>query len=265
MFSLCVVSPLSRTPSHPPHPLITHHTGTDEGKEERAEEAEETVTSPETPTPITPTRSTSTSGAGGAADQEPNSNSNSFLSPVAPGDVSPTDEPTAVVLINSIFHLLFLPDFTIDDPTSDFGEDDVDSPAFKAALMWAPGVGTSSMHKTMTNSTAFDINRIEVLRLMVAAFCDALFQNPERFDPCGSMWLEVATSVDAPYADIVLCSLMNTVLAYDPVGWGMPYAETMHTDTAKQLMHSAIQVRVWACCTLYEWHDILSQKGMGYI
>ena len=25
------------------------------------------------------------------------------------------------------------------------------------------------------------------------------------------------------------------------------------------------QVRVWACCTLYEWPAILSQKGIGYL
>jgi hypothetical protein len=37
-------------------------------------------------------------------------------------------------------------------------------------------------------------------------------QNPDSYDSCASMWLEVATSSDAPYAEIVLFSLMNTVL-----------------------------------------------------
>lgn len=50
-------------------------------------------------------------------------------------------EPLAVILINTIFHLMFLPDLTVEDPGEDFNESDVNSPAFKAALMWAPGVG----------------------------------------------------------------------------------------------------------------------------
>lgn len=39
-----------------------------------------------------------------------------------------------------------------------------------------------------------------------------LTQNPDSYDSCASTWLEVATSSDAPYAEIVLFSLMNTVL-----------------------------------------------------
>lgn len=56
------------------------------------------------------------------------------------GDIQES-EPLAVILINTIFHLMFLPDLTVEDPGEDFNENDVNSPAFKAALMWAPGVG----------------------------------------------------------------------------------------------------------------------------
>jgi hypothetical protein len=44
-------------------------------------------------------------------------------------------EPLAVILINTIYHLLFLPEFTIDDPNSEFNEGDMDTPAFKNALI----------------------------------------------------------------------------------------------------------------------------------
>jgi len=108
--------------------------------------------------------------------------------------------------------------------------------------MWATGVG--SFEKSVTLSTAFDNNRIEVLRVMLAAFCDPLFRSPARFEPCASLWLEVATSSEAPYAEIVLYSLMNTVLGYDPVGWGMPYGNLVSTDTAQPLMEVAVQVLV---------------------
>ncbi len=119
-------------------------------------------------------------------------------------------EPLAVILVNTIYHLLFLPDFTIEDPNVDFNENDVDTPAFKSALMWAPGVG--SIEKTVVTSTQFDTNRAEILRLLIGAFSDSLFQNPDSYDSCASLWLEVATSVDAPYAEIVFNSLINAVL-----------------------------------------------------
>ena len=57
------------------------------------------------------------------------------------GEDTQESEPLAVILVNTMFHLLFLPDFTIDDPNIEFSPNDVNSPEFKAALMWAPGVG----------------------------------------------------------------------------------------------------------------------------
>lgn len=119
-------------------------------------------------------------------------------------------EPLAVILVNTLFHLLFLPDFTVEDPNMEFSESDINTKEFKTALMWAPGVG--STEKAIAGSTQFDSNRVDVLRVMIAAFSDPLFQNADNYDACASMWLEVATSVDAPYAEIVFYSLMNTVL-----------------------------------------------------
>lgn len=126
-------------------------------------------------------------------------------------DGNPHDsEPLAVILVNTLFHLLFLPDFTIEDPNMTFEEGDINTQAFKTALMWAPGVG--STEKAVVNSTQFDGNRVDVLRVMIAAFSDSLFQSADTYDSCASMWLEVATSADAPYAELIFYSLMNTVL-----------------------------------------------------
>jgi len=151
-------------------------------------------------------------------------------------------EPLAVILVNSIFHLLFLPDFTIEDPNKDFNEQDVNTQAFKSALMWAPGVGCSE--KTLANSSQYDWNRIEILRLMIAAFSDSLFQNPDSYDSCESLWLEVGTSPDVPYGEIVFCSLMNVVLGYDPIGYGLPYGKQFTNDSAFQLMEVSIQALI---------------------
>eukprot|EP01034_Spumella_vulgaris_P003302 gene3302-4254_t len=48
--------------------------------------------------------------------------------------------------------------------------------------MWAPGVG--STEKTVVNSTQFDTNRIDIIRLMIAAFSDSLYQNADTYDSC---------------------------------------------------------------------------------
>ena len=39
------------------------------------------------------------------------------------GGISARREPLAVILVNSLLHMLFLPDFTIEDPNMDFGEE----------------------------------------------------------------------------------------------------------------------------------------------
>ena len=133
------------------------------------------------------------------------------ISRLATEEGQPHDtEPLAVVLVNTLFHLLFLPDFTIEDPQTEFTERDLNTIEFKSALMWSPGVG--SVEKTVVNSSSFDGNRIDILRVMIAAFSDSLYQSADTYDSCASMWLEVATSVDAPYAELIFYSLINTVL-----------------------------------------------------
>ena len=76
--------------------------------------------------------------------------------------------------MNSIFHLLFLPDFTIEDPNMDFNEQDLGSQSFKSALLWAPGVGCAE--KALAAGSQYDRNRIEILRLLLAACSDSLYQ-----------------------------------------------------------------------------------------
>lgn len=108
--------------------------------------------------------------------------------------------------------------------------------------MWAPGVG--SVEKSVAYSTQYDGNRVDILRVLIAIFSDALYQSPSSYDCCASLWLEVATSVDAPYADILFYSLINVVLGYDPMGWGVPYGNLVAKDTLKNLMETAVHVLV---------------------
>jgi hypothetical protein len=154
----------------------------------------------------------------------------------AGGEEFQESEPLGVILVNTIFHLLFLPDFTIEDPNMEFNETDIDSPAFKEALMWND--------HSVTTSTPYDSNRIDILRLMLTTFCDSLYQNADSYDSCASLWLEVATSIEAPYSEIVFHSLLNSVLGYDPIGYMLPYGNLVSTDTARNVMESSLQVLI---------------------
>ena len=83
--------------------------------------------------------------------------------------------------------------------------------------MWAPGL---AVHEdVMVRSVAFDNNRIEVLRLLLGALCDPLYQSAEDFNPTKSRWLAVATALDVPNAELLFYSLMNATLGFDPVGF----------------------------------------------
>jgi hypothetical protein len=56
--------------------------------------------------------------------------------------------------------------------------------------------------------------------------------------------LEIATSADVPYGEIVFASLMNVVLGYDPVGWGVPYGGVFSADTAKQVIQASNRFKI---------------------
>jgi hypothetical protein len=79
--------------------------------------------------------------------------------------------------------------------------------------------------------------------MSASCLCE-LCQNPDSFDPCASLWLEVGTSPEVPYAEIVFCSLMNVVLGYDPIGYGLPYGKLVGGDTAFSLMEVSVQALV---------------------
>ena len=149
-------------------------------------------------------------------------------------------EPLAVILVNTIFHLLFLPDFTIEDPDTNFKEEDLQSEDFKSALVWTLGIGPSKVSTISNTVTQYDKNRTEILRLMLSAFCDALFQLPTDLDPCGSLWLEVATSADVPYAEILFNSLMNTILTFDPLN--LEYINMGGYSNSQDFAETAVRV-----------------------
>ena len=148
-------------------------------------------------------------------------------------------------------HLLFLPGFTVDPGAfdePDFGTDAENGDAAAAAdgggggggsgghgelmyalqhpgAVWAPGVfGVDE--ELVVRSPAYDRNRAEVLRLFLALLCEPLFVPADLFDPARrghGPWAAAATRPGVPLAPLLFASLLNTVVDFDPVGWGVPY------------------------------------------
>lgn len=175
-------------------------------------------------------------------------------------------EPLALLVVHAAMHMLFLPQFTCDfhetkESKSRFvrGNEDKDDRDMRAeaglhpktvqngvslvprpnSIVWAAGAGLNANDVgSESASRKFDKNRIEVLRLMLAACCDPLFSPADEYNPLASRWLSVATAADAPNASCLFYSLLNTVLSFDPAqGLGL-------SDSQVQLVELSTQVLV---------------------
>lgn len=99
------------------------------------------------------------------------------------------------------------------------------------SILWAPGVGVGAQNLGFDASTRkYDKNRIEILRLLLAACSDPLYSPADSYNPLASRWLAVATAADAPNAPCLFYSLLNTVLCYDPRGGSIGFSQSTHAS-----------------------------------
>jgi len=137
-----------------------------------------------------------------------------------------------------------------------------------AAVVWAPGVGftldgkclllSNGSDDNMTNKTIitqndqvlnpelaftrkYDKNRIEVLRLLLAACSDPLFSPADEYNPLASRWMSIAVAADSPNASCLFYSLLNTVVSYDPSNSSFGGAK-FASDTHVKLVELSAQV-----------------------
>lgn len=152
-------------------------------------------------------------------------------------------------LIHAIMGLLFLPDYTVSNQAyKGYGEelqcvirsDESQEPRVYPSVLWAPGVGYPDAN---VNSTVqFDKNRKEVLKLLLTCFSGILFQTAESCTSWSDRFLKIATADECPFASTLFYSLLNVMVTYDPVGWGVPYATTIVNDDRDSLVDAALQV-----------------------
>lgn len=175
-------------------------------------------------------------------------------------------EPLALLVVHAAMHMLFLPQFTCDfhenkdtettsylrrseekddkDIREDAGmqpktiDNGVSMAPLPASIVWASGLGISAAQiGGESTSRKYDKNRIEVLRLVLAACCDPLFSPADEYNPLASRWLAVATAADAPNASCLFYSLMNTILSFDPSqGLGVSDSHVQLVELSSQVM-----------------------------
>lgn len=203
-------------------------------------------------------------------------------------------EPLALLVVHAAMHMLFLPQFTCDyyedaslqgshtnirakRPETKEDQDLKAEAGLKVkrvewgvsiiptptSIVWAPGSGVTAAEMGFdASSRKYDKNRIEVLRLLLAALCDPLFSPADEYNPLASRWLAVASAADAPNAVCLFYSLLNTILGYDPrsVNVTTGFSEGNHV---KLVELSAQVLCILLDCGLPGRPDpVLDQKGL---
>nr|KAF6286801.1 HID1 domain containing [Pipistrellus kuhlii] len=137
--------------------------------------------------------------------------------------------PLAESLLLAIADLLFCPEFTVQShrrSTVDLAEDmhSLDS----CEYIWEAGVGFA--HSPQPNYI-HDTNRTELLKLLLTCFSEAMYLPPAPDSDGSNPWVQFFCSTENRHALPLFTSLLNTVCAYDPVGYGIPYNHLLFSTT----------------------------------
>ncbi|KAI8833717.1 high-temperature-induced dauer-formation protein-domain-containing protein [Chytridium lagenaria] len=98
---------------------------------------------------------------------------------------------------------------------------------------------------TPTSATLVN-NRIEVLRLLLTILSYTMYISTGEVLKKTNKWaIVVATGLDKKTILTLLCSLLNTAMSYDPVGWGLiPYNHMLFGDSQEHYISLCIQLLV---------------------
>uniref|UniRef100_A0A8C2S306 HID1 domain containing n=1 Tax=Capra hircus TaxID=9925 RepID=A0A8C2S306_CAPHI len=139
--------------------------------------------------------------------------------------------PLAESLLLAIADLLFCPDFTVQSHRRS---------TVGSQLVWA-GVGFA--HSPQPNYI-HDMNRMELLKLLLTCFSEAMYLPPAPDSSSVNPWVQFFCSTENRHALPLFTSLLNTVCAYDPVGYGIPYNHLLFSDYREPLVEEAAQVLI---------------------
>lgn len=147
-------------------------------------------------------------------------------------------------LLDSLTSLLFFPGISTVNFT-ETAEERAKLNEIPLKYCWAAGVGTKTT--VPYNSAGYlDANRREILLCLLASLSASVYSPPAAADPNApsntNRWLEEFVTRRRSSGRSLLASLLNVVLRYDPIGWGVPYNYTLFFDVPEQLMNISIQL-----------------------
>ncbi|KAJ3189593.1 hypothetical protein HK101_008859 [Irineochytrium annulatum] len=133
-------------------------------------------------------------------------------------------------LLTAIFCRLTLPDVVSDTYGTRY-------------VIWEKGVGSSN---APPSSGVLNANRIELLRLLLVILSPTMYAPTSEVLQRENKWaVVIATGLEKKATLTLLCSLLNTGLSYDPVGWGLiPYNHVIFGDSHEQYVSLCLQALI---------------------
>ncbi|EDQ91116.1 uncharacterized protein MONBRDRAFT_31774 [Monosiga brevicollis MX1] len=101
-----------------------------------------------------------------------------------------------------------------------------------ADLIWYAGVGSKS--NVARDSASFISNRCELLFLLLACMSKPLYTFARDLVPTNNIWMAFVAGGMHRNTSVLLTSMFNCLLAYDPVGYGLPYGHVMVPDDNRE-------------------------------
>ncbi|KAF4755467.1 cell wall bioproteinsis protein, partial [Perkinsus olseni] len=124
--------------------------------------------------------------------------------------------PLMYRILRALQWLLFLKDFTVLTPQG--ASLPLPTHRVESGFVWKGGVGTAEKLPVARNNEILSA-RCEVLKCLLTLLSEPLFQPISSYSSDPSRVLLTFCSGDLPYTANLFCSLMSTVVAYDPKGY----------------------------------------------
>jgi len=152
-------------------------------------------------------------------------------------------EGRAVRLMNAVMRMLFMPTFTVVAPFAKAAESPVNH--VDASLLWR-----TSLSARLETSRQLNLNRIELLKLLISLLSEPLYYPPEQTPPVPSLWRFYLTSPACPFIHNLTYSLLYTGFAFDPLGYHwVPYSTHFDRTSLEDLSETCLQ----ALLVLMDW------------
>ncbi|EMR10233.1 hypothetical protein PNEG_03596 [Pneumocystis murina B123] len=139
-------------------------------------------------------------------------------------------KPLAEELLDTLNDMLFFAGFTISAK-----ENVIRKISYS---VWEPGIGCITSTKA---TTEYELNRIEVLRCILSIISKSIYFYPNKQKP-NLYIIYLVTNPDKRFILTFLCSLLNTVINYNPAKWQIFYNHIISLDSKQLLVSYCLQI-----------------------